>query len=568
VGDNHATGLVDLEAGAPDAALDGAIVDGTAESDAGYIDAGPVAPPRPIAPLSTATVARATPKLTWALPAGSDGAKVEVCSDRACTKVEQSFVTSGSSANTPSALTPGVHFWRLYAKVGTGIGATASPTWELVVGHRSAPRDGSWGAMLDFDGDGFADFAYGTDNAHAVTFIRGGAVGIDDTTARAVVASPSGPVPRFEFVANAGDVDGDGYIDVAIGQVCFDATPCASGTSNIFVYRGGPNGGAIPPVTDGGAQSVSPSFVLPSPAGESAQFGRAVKGVGDVNGDGYADLFVGAPTAGSGVAYVYFGSAQGLSDTNRIELSGSGEGFGIDGAGAGDVDGDGFADVLIGSSTALFAFLGGPTGPSSATRVPFTLPDSAAGAKLFVGISKGAGDLDGDGLPDVVLGVNSVSVDAGSQGQVYVYRGTEKNIPDLQISDVTLSGPTLNGLFGYATAIAGDLDGDGFEDLVVGAPSSAYGAGGVGAAYVFPGSAGGVSDGVRIALPDPSGGGGFGIVTAGGGSIQGTGRATAMVGSYLGDYVRIYALGAGRVPTSTRLTARPVGSWNYPSGLE
>ena len=104
--------------------IDASSADASA-SEAGYYDAGPLAPPRPIAPLSTATVSTQTPTLTWVLPTGVDGAQVEVCKDRACAAVEQRFVVTGTSAKVPVALAPGVHFWRLEANVRLGIGSPA-----------------------------------------------------------------------------------------------------------------------------------------------------------------------------------------------------------------------------------------------------------------------------------------------------------------------------------------------------------------------------------------------------------------------------------------------------------
>jgi hypothetical protein len=555
-------------------AADGALTDGATTPDGGgptvYVDGGALAAPRPIAPLSTATVSKAAPKLTWELRGGADGAKVEICSDRACSTVEQAFVAAGTSASVPAPLTPGVHFWRLHAKVGNAIGAPVSPTWELVVGHRSAARDGSWGAFPDFDGDGFADFAFGADNARAVTVIRGAVVGIDDSSPRTVLTPPALPVNRFEFVANAGDVDGDGYPDLAIGQTCFDPAPCAAGATVVYVYRGGPNGGAIPSgVTDGGTVAAPASYVLPSPDGDDTQYGRTVRGVGDVNGDGYADLLVGSPVApGGGRAYVFLGSAMGVSVAQKILLTGDGSSsFAIGAAGPGDVDGDGFADVVVNSGTTLFLFRGSATGPSTMTRGAFTLPVPFEGASMYAGVSPSAGDLDGDGYPDIALGLYGASGDAGAQGGVVIFRGTS-SVPDLLLSDATLNGPILGGSFGFATAIAGDVDGDGFDDLAVGAPTNAYGTGGVGSAYLLPGSSTGVSDSVRIALADPSGGGGFGILAAAGGSIQGTGRSTALFASYIGDYVRVYAFGTDRSVTSHKLSGKPVGRWNYPGGLE
>ena len=150
---------------------------------------------------------------------------------------------------------------------------------------------------------------------------------------------------------------------------------------------------------------------------------------------------------------------------------------------------------------------------------------------------------------------------------VYVYKG-DPSRASLLVHDSVLTGAAGSGYFGLSMAIAGDLTGDGFDDLVVGAPSSTYGSGGVGDAYWFPGSASGVSDSTRQSLPDPGGGNGFGYITAGGGDIRGAHLGTAIVASYIGDYARIYYGAPDGGLVSTKLLAQPTGSWNYPAGIQ
>ncbi len=120
---------------------------------------------RAIAPLATATVTSHRPVLRWALPAGDDGAVVDLCADRACTRpAVNSFFSAGTGGTPPSALRPGVYFWRLHDHAGTWTSCATSPTWEFIVGARDASIDTSWGAAPDFNGDGFADVVIGTTN--------------------------------------------------------------------------------------------------------------------------------------------------------------------------------------------------------------------------------------------------------------------------------------------------------------------------------------------------------------------------------------------------------------------
>jgi len=138
----------------------------------------------------------------------------------------------------------------------------------------------------------------------------------------------------------------------------------------------------------------------------------------------------------------------------------------------------------------------------------------------------------------------------------------------VKMPDTTVAGPNADGAFGFALAIVGDLDGDGFDDVVVGAPGLKYGSGSAGAAYKFKGAVTGLSNATRQALPDPGGKGGFGYLVAAGGDIQGNGRGSALVASYIGDYVRLYTVDGAGALASTLLAAKPPGQWNYPAGLE
>jgi hypothetical protein len=148
----------------------------------------------------------------------------------------------------------------------------------------------------------------------------------------------------------------------------------------IAIYLGGPNGPSGTPAIYG-----DPSGSAPSLSYLSFNFGEAVSGAGDVNSDGFDDVIVGAPIVSGykGVAYLYFGSAAGLVDAPvRIEVPGSNS-FGQAVSGAGDVNGDGFSDVLIGmpegdlSSGRTYVYFGSATGLTNS--VALASPGSRAG---------------------------------------------------------------------------------------------------------------------------------------------------------------------------------------------
>jgi len=160
-----------------------------------------------------------------------------------------------------------------------------------------------------------------------------------------------------------------------------------------------------------------------SPAGE---FGRAVASAGDINGDGFGDIIVGAPGANgsAGAAYIYLGGPDGLRRT-PLELDGPGVGaeFGRAVAGLGDIDGDGFNDIIVGAwamnanDGASYVYRGGMSGLSS---VPQTLNGPASREGEFGRAVASAGDINGDGFSDIIIGAPE---EESGDGAAYLFLG-------------------------------------------------------------------------------------------------------------------------------------------------
>ncbi len=325
-----------------------------------------------------------------------------------------------------------------------------------------------------------------------------------------------------ETVSSAGDVNGDGFEDVVVASFRINLN-----RGKVVVYNG----------SSSGLDYSNPWTVY----GENANdyFGFAAASAGDVNGDGFDDLIIGAHgfngggTSGQGKVYIYHGSPTGLGDVSKVILgSAAGETFGHSVACAGDVNRDGYDDIIVGapysnSNTGKMAiYYGSSSGivESGAVAIPGETTDS------FYGFSvAGAGDVNGDGFDDVVVGAYRYGT---YSGRIYVYNGSSYGIG--ASPPIVATGVAAYTYFGAYVAGAGDVNGDGFDDILVGSP---WFNGNRGSIWVFNGSSGGmVSNPITIAGLVPMDC--YGRAIAGGGRVDRDGYADIIVGAYGVDSFR------------------------------
>jgi hypothetical protein len=502
----------------------------------------------------------------------------------------------------------------------SGAVAALAPTNLQVFGPPTNSRLASSVAVGDVNGDGVDDMILGASDPIGKA---GGAYviyGTEEGEPTKVTLAADGEIPASQgfrivapsgsellagrAVAEPGDVNGDGYDDVIVG-----ANGIAHNYGGAFVVYGGPHDGTVDLTEAGLPESVG--FMLKAPrAVDNA--GLSLAGGEDVNGDGVDDLVIGdsgydpndpAAPYNTGAAFVVYGQDGERPTVELGSVTANGEGFAIVGAEeggyleavgmAGDVNGDGVGDVIVGATgtyrSGTFvgyaavvygaASRGGDVVLSRAGLDPavgFMLESSGAGDGTGTSVA-GTGDVDADGYGDVVIGA-PWSGTPGSAEVVYggATHGTVTLAPTgpLGAAGFVVHGPTEGSLQAETgTSVAGgaDVNGDGIDDTVIGAPSAGYatsggGVSGLGEAAVVYGVAGGRGE---LTLPAPKAGesmdpgegflirGEFsesffssphdppaGTKTVALGDVNGDGRADVLVGTGYYRYL-IGALGFG-----------------------
>ncbi len=415
-----------------------------------------------------------------------------------------------------------------------------------LIGEEAGDAEGEGARTLavaagDMDGDGSPDVIVGMpgntrggEAAGSVYVVAAPGTGSTDLSlAGGIIEGQAGE--NFGYAtALGGDVNGDGYDDVLVGAPAFrEGTGSYEGQAYLF------SGPVVGEITTASAAATLHGEML-NEYGDESLTGAAIASAGDVNGDGYDDVLVGAwgYNYAHGAAYLLPGPVDGSVELSSVawRLLGPEDGSSTVGtslSGAGDMDGDGLDDVVIsapgygGVAALLFTDIDPTATPTIGdASASFT---SASGDELAGWVSRGGTDINGDGYADVLVSDAEAVGDGTYLGAVAVVYG-----PTLGSVDLSTVAPRIIGLsstdgFSVDFASVGDMDGDGFADVVVGAPDPWPR--GAGAVYLFRGPLSGNLDtrdaGIRF-IGDGDDEAGWAISAAG--DLDGDGLGDLLVG--------------------------------------
>jgi len=326
-------------------------------------------------------------------------------------------------------------------------------------------------------------------------------------------------------VSTAGDINGDGFDDILIGAFGVDTNGYNSGAAYVIFGSDENYPAAINVASlDGNIGfRINGEFI-------DSRTGWSVSNAGDVNNDGIDDIFISAPHVGTttGGSYIVFGTETGFPATLELALLDGSNGFRIENdvgdeasgmpvSAAGDVNGDGIDDIIMGSpgtdphginSGSAYVIFGKSTPFSGTLNLStingtngFRIDGSLQGDFLGSAVS-GAGDFNGDGFDDLIVGAKYADPNGHNSGAVYIVFGTNTGLPaTLDVSILNYkNGFPLEGLagddeLGYSVSAAGDVNGDGFDDLIVAARGADANGSFSGSSYVIFGRASLVTEG-------------------------------------------------------------------------
>lgn len=377
----------------------------------------------------------------------------------------------------------------------------------------------------DFNADGYFDLAVSGTNSNAVYLFLGSQTGIQSCDLANCVPNLIVTTDSSRYYGTGldmhGDLNSDGYDDLVISA--FDGGAVGVHNGRVYIINGSTS------VSGTVAAETGASTIL-SGASASGGFGISSSTSGDFNADGVDDLAVGSLKIFDnmiGSVDIFYGSSSGIQSCDlmngcsaSVHIAGpaASKAFSFSLSIVGDTNGDGYDDLLVGAAGDLR--FGGDKGwaylyhgsasfpsqcdPAAGCSASAVITGAAIGSWTGVVVS-GAGDVNNDGFADILIGAPGIA--AGLKGNGYVFNGLASGITSCDLSTgcapspastsnpgAVLTGKAVNDGFAATLAAAGDINHDGFDDIIVGALEASGGGVARGEAYIFDGSVSGVAD--------------------------------------------------------------------------
>jgi hypothetical protein len=418
---------------------------------------------------------------------------------------------------------------------GSLTGLSTSADWVAEGDQVDAQFGFSVATAGDVNNDNYSDVIVGAPGIGWAYVFHGSATGLSTTPDWSVYGGDSFGIS----VATAGDVNNDGFDDVIVGAPNTSSPELSEG--KVFVYHGSATG-----------LSTTPNWTAESNQA-NALFGISVGTAGDVNNDNHDEVIVGAHYYSNGegfegAAFVWYGGSGGLGDPgtpgNADWMAESDQAwaiFGVSAGTAGNVNGDAYDDVIIGSywygngqdhEGAAFVWHGGSGGlgaNGNPTNADWVVESDQAYAQLGIAVAT-AGDVNDDSYDDVIIGANQYD----SEGRAFVYHGSPSGLT-VGPADWMAESGQANAGFGSSVGTAGDVNDDGYDDVIIGANLYDLGQTDEGRAYVYHGSATGLGPGPQWTAQGDQDTAYYGRSAGTAGDVNNDGFADVVVGAYLYD---------------------------------
>ena len=409
-----------------------------------------------------------------------------------------------------------------------------TPIWTAI-GEPYSPWFG-WSVSRagDVNGDGYEDLMVGAPMGKKNLFQEGkiyvyfgGVLGFDASHYWSDVGRQV-DAQLGRSVAGGGDLNGDGYDDVAAGAQFYDGGQTDEGS--VYGYYGSPGG-----------LSSTPDFILECNQAH-AMFGSTVVIPGDVNGDGFDDLVVGSPyyndyPINEGTAFLYYGSPNGIGSVanwtfDTQQASSYARVYSV-----GDVNGDGFADFAVTSilyddgetdEGRVFLFLGSPTGPGPTPDWAFSPDDDYS----YTDMAASAGDVNSDGYGDVIIGAHGYGLIANNltgRGGAFLFLGSAAGLGSVPVW--MMEADSMGSSYGNMACGVGDVDGNGTDDVLVCDRDAWAATPQEGRAALYGGTASGLTPTPLWDRTGGQGGARFGHSSCGGMDSNGDGSPEWLVGA-------------------------------------